>query len=51
MLGLFVLLVVAIRLVVRMLSAKSKAIPFFIAQLPALVNESKSIADDNKSVK
>ena len=51
MLGLSVLLVVAKRFVVRTLRAKGKAIPFFFAQLPAMVNESKSIADDTDLVK
>lgn len=51
MLGLSVLLLVAVRLVIGMLSAEGKAIPFFFVQLPALVNQSKSVADDNDPVK
>ena len=51
MLGLSVLLLVAVRLVIGMLSAEGKAIPFFFVQLPELVKESKSVADDNNPVK
>ena len=51
MLGLSVLLLVAVRLVIGMFSAEGNAIPFFFVQLPALVNQSKSVADDNDPVK